>query len=278
MEYFCFQLEREVITNYKYTHSKLHHLLNTVPNQKSFSAYASTGYRSTNGMYGFVNNPNPRMPVTLLLDTSYSMDKEPIARLNSGVSLFLDSLREDELTRHSVETSIISFNSTVECKNDFALVDEISFQSLKASGNTCMGEGLMAAIHHLEKRKAKYKSAGIDYYQPMLIVMSDGQANGDKKVLEEAIAQIDLLKKQRKLTVVAIGIDNSQEIDAVMRQMRRLGEEKTFRLHDFQFRDFFVWLSQSVSNFSASIPGDEPNLDLDALKQLESQPWPDNLL
>ena len=77
---------------------------------------------------------------------------------------------------------------------------------------------------------------------------------------------------------MAIGIDNSQEIDAVMRQMRRLGEEKTFRLHDFQFRDFFVWLSQSVSNFSASIPGDEPNLDLDALKQLESQPWPDNLL
>ena len=32
---------------------------------------------------------------------------------------------------------------------------------------TCMGEGLSLALDLLEKRKAKYKATGVDYYQPV---------------------------------------------------------------------------------------------------------------
>lgn len=45
---------------------------------------------------------------------------------------------------------------------------------MEAEGMTCMGEGLSLALDLLEKRKAKYKATGVDYYQPILVVMSDG--------------------------------------------------------------------------------------------------------
>ena len=37
-------------------------------------------------------NPTPRVPICLLLDTSYSMEGEPINELNHGVKLFIDAL------------------------------------------------------------------------------------------------------------------------------------------------------------------------------------------
>lgn len=45
---------------------------------------------------------------------------------------------------------------------------------MEAEGMTCMGEGLSLALDLLKKRKAKYKATGVDYYQPILVVMSDG--------------------------------------------------------------------------------------------------------
>lgn len=38
---------------------------------------------------------------------------------------------------------------------------------MEAEGMTCMGEGLSLALDLLEKRKAKYKATGVDYYQPI---------------------------------------------------------------------------------------------------------------
>ena len=44
-----------------------------------------------------VENPEPRCPVVLLLDTSGSMQGSPINELNLGVQVFKDSLMADSL-------------------------------------------------------------------------------------------------------------------------------------------------------------------------------------
>lgn len=75
---------------------------------------------------------------------------------------------------------------------------------------TCMGEGLSLALDLLEKRKTKYKATGVDYYQPILVVMSDGLPNGNRRVWDEAVERIRALCASRKLSVVAVGIGMTQ--------------------------------------------------------------------
>ena len=69
----------------------------------------------------FVDNPENRCPVILLLDTSYSMSGEAITELNQGVKIFQASVKEDELASLRVEIAVITFNSEIEVVQDLLL-------------------------------------------------------------------------------------------------------------------------------------------------------------
>lgn len=115
----------------------------------------------------------------------------------------------------------------------------------------------------------------MDYYQPILVVMSDGHPNGDRKVWEETTERIRELGTARKLSVVAVGIGNDADMEMLAKVSPR---QRPVRLNGLQFREFFAWLSRSVANVSASLPGEEPNVDLEALEALSAEPWPENTL
>lgn len=226
------------------------------------------------GLRELVDNPTPRVPVGLCLDVSSSMYGQPIEELNAGLRQFLDELRKDELTCTSAETAVVTFGSSAQCVADFATADQIQVEPLEANGLTYMGEGLTMALDLLEQRKERYKAAGVDYYQPILVVMSDGCPNGDPKVLREAAQRICQMVEARRLTVVAVGIGEGAD----MEQLRRISGRKAVRLQGLQFREFFAWLSRSVSVVSDSIPGAEPEPDLAELQALAAQPWPEDAL
>jgi hypothetical protein len=57
----------------------------------------------------FADNPEPRCPCVLLLDTSGSMSGEPIRQLNDGMQLFREELLQDELAARRVEVAIVTF-------------------------------------------------------------------------------------------------------------------------------------------------------------------------
>ena len=42
------------------------------------------------------DNPTPRVPISLVLDISGSMDGEPINELNKGVQQFLKEMKENQ--------------------------------------------------------------------------------------------------------------------------------------------------------------------------------------
>lgn len=226
------------------------------------------------GLKDLVDNPTPRVPVALCLDVSGSMAGAPIQELNAGVAQFLTEMRSDDLTLYSAEISVVTFADRVECIADFDTADHLQLPQLAAGGTTDMGAGLAQALSLLEERKAAYKRSGVDYYQPILVVMSDGAPNGDPRVLEDAVARIQEALGQRRLTVVAVGMGP----DADMVMLDRLSRRQAVHLGGLQFREFFAWLSRSVASVSASLPGDEPDLDLDALQALAAEPWPENAL
>ena len=55
----------------------------------------------------FADNPEPRCPCMLLLDTSASMEGEPIAALNKGLQTFRSELFEDSLAMKRVEIAVV---------------------------------------------------------------------------------------------------------------------------------------------------------------------------
>ena len=119
-----------------------------------------------------------------------------------------------------------------------------------------MGEGVAHALDLLEARKGDYKRAGVDYYQPWMVVMTDGAPTDD---ISAAAARIRSLVAEKKLTVFPIAIGEGANLDT----LAKLSPTRPpLRLQGLNFREFFTWLSRSVSRVSQSTPGESVELDV----------------
>ena len=239
-----------------------------------------------------VNNPTPRVPVCLCLDTSGSMNQiiggdveatgeqfyedgkmwdivtggiTAIEELTEGVKAFYDELRNDEVAQYSAEICIVTFGGlNAELIADFANIDrQPELTQLKASGDTPMGEAVNLALDCLENRKREYQDKGVDYYQPWLVLMTDGAPNGDPNELERAIKRTVEMVNSKKLTIFPIGIGSVADIDTLSRFSPH---RMPLHLLEMRFKEFFQWLSQSVARTSMSMPGEKIKLDIDGLK------------
>lgn len=241
-----------------------------------------------------VDNPTARVPVCLCLDTSGSMGRvvggevqetgqqifkdgqtwnvvtggiSAIDELAQGVNAFYEELRADEVAQYSAEVCIVTFGgATPELVVDFANIDrQPGLPPLIADGDTPMGEAVNMALDCLEKRKQEYQDNGVDYYQPWLVLMTDGTPKSSKPMeLERAIQRTVDMVNSRKLTIFPIGIGD----EADMKTLARFSPRRTpLRLKGMRFKEFFQWLSQSVSRTSISMPGEKIELDTDKIKE-----------
>ena len=237
-----------------------------------------------------VSNPTPRVPICLCLDTSGSMrtvtgectptgetifedGKERtvvtggtsrISELQKGIELFYDAIRADEVAVYSAEICIVAFNNSAKCVLDFSNIErQETIPELQAYGNTAMGEGVNLALDLLERRKEEYKDKGVDYYQPWLVLMTDGESNGSEEELQRAIKRTNELVNSKKLTIFPIGIGE----DAGMKTLQKFSPTRSpLKLQGLRFEEFFAWLSKSVSKTSQSTPGEKVELDKEGIK------------
>lgn len=204
-----------------------------------------------------IENPTTRLPVCLCLDSSSSMNGTPINELNKGVEYFFDAIKSDEIARYSVELAVVTFNSTIEKISDFSSIDRQSLTLLKAEGLTSMGKGIELSLDLLEQRKKEYSGKGVDYYQPWLVLMSDGEPTDN---ITTAVSRVQDLSAKKKLTVFSIAIGDSADI-STLKKFSSLKNNLVLKVKSPEyFKEFFEWLSQSVSVASQSVPGDKPSL------------------
>lgn len=190
-------------------------------------------------------NPSPRCACMLVLDTSGSMSGAPIQELNQGLQAFVEAVQEDEMSAYSVEVGVISAGGTVREELSFTTANTIREVSpLVADGITPLGAAVELALRRLEERKATYKRAGVAYYQPWLVIISDGEPTDSWQAVAQ---QTSALSQQRKLVVMPVGV--SQANMAILGQF---SSRPAKHLAGLKFREFFEWLSASMSRVSAS--------------------------
>ena len=119
------------------------------------------------------------IPVVLLLDTSGSMDGEPIQKLNQAVEAMIKEFKKAETMETFIKLSIITFGSEngVDLHTPLTEVSNIDFQPLNVSGATPMGTAFKMAKAMIDD-KSIFK--GRDY-RPTIILLSDGEPTDDWK-------------------------------------------------------------------------------------------------
>lgn len=208
-----------------------------------------------------VENPTPRVPICLVLDVSGSMCGEPIEELQEGVRMFFNAIQEDDVARYAAEIAIVTFGGVARKALDFLAINRQEVPTMYADGTTPMGEAMDLALDLLEVRKMEYRNAGVDYYQPWMVLMTDGAPTDS---IDSAARRINELVKTKKLAVFPIAIGG----EANTSELARLSPNRPpLKLKGLNFREFFLWLSRSVSRVSQSTPGESVNLDMDGIKE-----------
>src|SRR5574338_99382 len=207
-----------------------------------------------------VENPTPRVPICLVLDVSGSMSGEPIQELQEGVRMFFDAIREDDVAQYAAEIAIVTLGGVARQALDFFAINRQAVPTMYADGSTPMGEAMDLALDLLEARKTEYRNAGVDYYQPWMVLMTDGAPTDS---IDSAARRISELVKTKKLTVFTIAIGDTANTS----ELARLSPNRpALKLKGLNFREFFLWLSRSVSRVSQSTPGEAVTLDTDGIK------------
>jgi len=200
------------------------------------------------GTESFAENPEPRCPCVLLLDTSGSMAGPPISALNAGIVTFKDELVADSLSAKRVEVATITFGP-VTVNNDFQMAAQFQPTELQAGGDTPMGAAILQALDLVKERKEIYKSNGIAYYRPWIFLITDGAPTDS---WSQAAAQIREGESDKKFIFFAVGVEGAD-----METLSKISVRQPVKLVGLRFRDLFQWLSSSMKSVARSTPGDE---------------------
>lgn len=197
----------------------------------------------------FAENPEPRCPCVLLLDTSGSMGGAPIAALNEGLKVFANQINANSLASRRVEVAVVTFDSTVTVVQPFVTADQFAPPTLTAQGGTDMAAGIETALNMIDARKTQYKANGIEYYRPWVFMITDGNPNSG---YEPTAERVRLAEQKRSVAFFAVGVEGAN-----MDLLRHLAVRTPLKLKHLNFDDLFVWLSVSMQRSSQGKTDDQ---------------------
>jgi uncharacterized protein YegL len=215
----------------------------------------------------FADNPEPRCPVVLCLDTSGSMKGDPIVQLNEALAQFSAELKDDSLASLRVEVAVVTFGGGVKSlgvhaddsgedagfdpAKSFTTVDLFAPPELKAGGGTPMGEAVRKSLELLRARKEVYKNNDLDYFRPWMFLITDGKPTDN---WESAAEQARLEDARKGLLFFGIGVESAE-----METLAKFSPENRppMKLRGLAFSELFQWLSRSLSAVAHSKVGDQ---------------------
>lgn len=203
------------------------------------------------GAVTFAENPEPRCPCLLLLDTSGSMAGEAIAELNAGIKSFYNELQGDSLAIKRVEVALMTFGP-VRVISEFNTAECFFDPQLEAVGDTPIGEAIKKGIELIRARKEQYRANGISFYRPWIFLITDGAPTDE---WQSAAALVREGEASKAFAFFTIGVNKAD-----MKVLKQISVREPVKLQGLKFREFFQWLSNSMKSASRSNPGDRIQL------------------
>jgi uncharacterized protein YegL len=215
-------------------------------------------------------NPTPRCLCTFIIDASDSMMGDKISSLHRGFVGFINDLKEDDFAKYSVELQVIIASGEKSSLSQ-AVTDVQSYRppdSFQTEGRTPLGDAVSEALRRTNTRKNQYKEHGVSYYQPWIVILTDGVPTDQYK---EAAANLRELVQARKITSFIVSVDSTATGRQVLQQFCVEGQI-VHELKDVSsFSKLFKWFSASISQVSKSVPG----TDISEISLPETSSWED---
>jgi uncharacterized protein YegL len=237
----------------------------------------------------FAENPEPRCPVVLVLDTSGSMQGAPINELNEGLRAFAAAIRADRLASLRVEVAVVACGGKVraldvkgtgpsdtkevvlfnplgiairpkvnevpfDARQAFVTADQFQPPALDATGETPLGEAVSRGLALLRDRKEIYKQNGLDYFRPWIFTITDGRPTD--RGWEAVAEQVRQEETRKGVVFYGVGVEGAD-----LQTLAKFSPGRPpLKLKGLAFGELFTWLSKSLSAIAHSRPGEQAPL------------------
>jgi uncharacterized protein YegL len=192
-------------------------------------------------------SPFRRLPIYLLLDTSWSMRGEPIRAVNNGLKLLGEALRKNPMAVETAFISIIEYKT--EAMQILPLTEVLLYTppELKAGGWSNMGAALTLLNECLEKevKENDIEKEQKGDYKPLVFLMTDGHPT-DK--WEKAVQNLRERKKVKISSFIALGCGPKADLEVLKKVA-----DVTLAMKDVTpevILEFFRWISQTIGTAS----------------------------
>lgn len=118
-----------------------------------------------------------RLPIEIILDTSsYMHSGEKMDVLNKQINSFVSMLKGDFRTRVTVDVGVITMGGkSPQIVRPLETVDSLCLHQIyEAKGCALFGCALRMAVNEITSRKVFYIYHNIEYYRPIVILLSAG--------------------------------------------------------------------------------------------------------
>lgn len=192
---------------------------------------------------------NRRLPVYILIDTSGSMNGEPIHSVNTGLQNMLSTLKQDPFALESVWLSLITFNNEVKEVIPLMQLEDVVIPEIVVpkSGATFMGAALELLFTKISNNTIKTTQEEKGDWRPLLFIMTDGRPS-DIQAFEYVVPKIKALNFAAIIACAAGPKAKKEDLLTLTDKVVILDV-----MDSASFSNFFKWLSSSVSYGSNSV-------------------------
>lgn len=197
-----------------------------------------------------------RLPVYLLIDTSGSMNGEPITAVNHGLQSLIATLRQEPFALESVHISVLTFDREVSEVMPLTPLARVEVPQLTppSSGPTLLGKALAVLMEKLDRNLIRNSATEKGDWKPLLFVMTDGKPSDTALYREMS----ERLKSYRLAAIVACAAGQEARLEPL-----RLLTEDIYPLATMDgasFTQFFQWVSRSIAQGVESGAGIQDSL------------------
>lgn len=190
-----------------------------------------------------------RLPVYFLLDTSGSMNGEPIQALNNAMSGMINSLRSDAQASETLWISIITFDRIV---SEISPLTELPLFQLPEivcpqSGPTNTGMALELLYEKVSKDVKKGSPTQKGDWRPLLFIFTDGKPS-DPQLYTEMIPKVKSLNFGSIVGCAAGSLADNSKLKELADTVVHLDTADSSTL-----KQFFKWVSDTIEHGNKSM-------------------------